>query len=599
MASMIILSMEKHHPTMSTSIEPGTPHDDGNQQYPQSNADCPNHVRTNLSNAPILQSFDVDAFRDGISGATLTFCAENLFTTTNVSTRAKCSRQRRECISVPVFVTVYPSNDYDCDNPFLLQQQQPYAEQVPITITNRYKCLSFYEDIRPPYYGTWSKKSPLITGRKPFGIDASQLDYDVDSEGEWEEEDGDIGEEIGDDGMEDEEEKEADEDDEDDEDDGWLAADDEVDDDDDAESESVELSKETKKRKIETSSKRDASSVCIISPYQGRPLAQYVIDAHTECDRIDGMRTSDALELLDRFVAVKISDTSFNIDAFPPPLIDEFDISNDPNAADKAQPMTEECMKTFAKFVHNCRYGSKDKVLDELLQTHPSLTNTRAQAYRVLETIAEKKKHPCDGSYFWEVKSEILDNLGLTGVVKHIEVDDVKQEAMKVIVRCVHNSTLASKEKIVDEIRSKYEHVTASRAEAMRIVQSIATKVKHPNGGSYWIVNEDIWKGLGMDSYPNKCPIAGITILDEEIKNGQNQKEVQIKRKNSTSTPPVSSQNSMVRAIFAPLSECVKAEGSSTTVNILPPRKKPKSGNKDHGSSKMLATFVKNFPHQI
>ena len=124
------------------------------------------------------------------------------------------------------------------------------------------------------------------------------------------------------------------------------------------------------------------------------------------------------------------------------------------------------------------------------------MTNTRAQAYRILDTIAEKKKHP-NGSYFWEVKSETLDVLGLTGIVNDIEVADAKQEAMKTIVRCVHNSTLPSKEKIVDEIRSSHENVTASRAEAMRIVQSIATKVKNPKGGFYWIVNDGIRQALG------------------------------------------------------------------------------------------------------
>ena len=141
-------------------------------------------------------------------------------------------------------------------------------------------------------------------------------------------------------------------------------------------------------------------------------------------------------------------------------------------------------MKIFATFVHNCTYGSKDKLIDELLHKFPSVTNTRAQAYRFLDTIAEKKKHP-NGSYFWEVQSETLDVLGLTGFVNDIEVADAKQEAMKTIVCCVHNSTLPSKEKIVDEIRSSHENVTASRAEAMRIVQSIATKVKNPKGGFY------------------------------------------------------------------------------------------------------------------
>ena len=415
------------------------------------------------------------------------------------------------------------------------------------------------------------------------------MDYDVDSEGEWEEEEDDIGEEIGDDAMEDDEEKELDEEDEDDEDDGWLAADDDIDDDDDEDEEdnngNVHKDATTNgKRKIESLSKRDAASVCIISPYQGRPLSKYPIDSRqTENYGIDGISPTDAADLLHSFVAVQICDQSFNVDAYPPPLVDESDTSTDPQTGDKAQPMSEESMKTFVTFVHNCTYGSKDKVLDELLQAHPSVTNTRAQAYRLLDTIAEKKKHPCDGSYFWEVKADLLDSLGLTGVVKGIAVEDVKQEAMKIIVRCVHNSTLASKEKMVDEIRTKYEHVTASRAEAMRIVQSIATKVKHPNGGCYWIVNEDIRKDLGLDSLPNTCPTP-VAKLDEETGIDGNTTEAPNKRNHSTLAPQIFPRSE---------GDVEIGVGTSVTVNILPPRKKPKSDNNEHGSSKILAAFVK------
>lgn len=50
--------------------------------------------------------------------------------------------------------------------------------------------LSFHENTRPAYYGTWSKKSSCITGRRPFNRDTNILNYEVDSDEEWEEEDG-------------------------------------------------------------------------------------------------------------------------------------------------------------------------------------------------------------------------------------------------------------------------------------------------------------------------------------------------------------------------------------------------------------------------
>ncbi|KAI8368204.1 chromatin assembly factor 1 subunit A-domain-containing protein [Radiomyces spectabilis] len=50
----------------------------------------------------------------------------------------------------------------------------------------RMKLLQFYEDVRPAYYGTWTKKSKVVTGRTPFARDEQSMDYEHDSEAEWE-----------------------------------------------------------------------------------------------------------------------------------------------------------------------------------------------------------------------------------------------------------------------------------------------------------------------------------------------------------------------------------------------------------------------------
>ena len=53
--------------------------------------------------------------------------------------------------------------------------------------------------------GTWSKISSVISGRKPFAQDADLLDYEYDSEAEWEEDE--PGEELkSDDDLDDDEE---------------------------------------------------------------------------------------------------------------------------------------------------------------------------------------------------------------------------------------------------------------------------------------------------------------------------------------------------------------------------------------------------------
>lgn len=48
------------------------------------------------------------------------------------------------------------------------------------------KLIQFYEDVRPAYYGTWSKPSTAVNGRRPFAKDTKVLNYDYDSEAEWE-----------------------------------------------------------------------------------------------------------------------------------------------------------------------------------------------------------------------------------------------------------------------------------------------------------------------------------------------------------------------------------------------------------------------------
>ena len=52
----------------------------------------------------------------------------------------------------------------------------------------RTKLLQFSENQRPPYWGTWRKRSSSINPRKPCAKDTKWFNYEVDSEEEWEEE---------------------------------------------------------------------------------------------------------------------------------------------------------------------------------------------------------------------------------------------------------------------------------------------------------------------------------------------------------------------------------------------------------------------------
>ncbi|XP_021488575.1 chromatin assembly factor 1 subunit A [Meriones unguiculatus] len=52
----------------------------------------------------------------------------------------------------------------------------------------RMKLLQFSENHRPAYWGTWNKKTAIIRPRDPWAQDKNLLDYEVDSDDEWEEE---------------------------------------------------------------------------------------------------------------------------------------------------------------------------------------------------------------------------------------------------------------------------------------------------------------------------------------------------------------------------------------------------------------------------
>ena len=47
----------------------------------------------------------------------------------------------------------------------------------PVTV--RFKLLQFVENQRPAYFGTFFKRSSLVTGRRPLGMDSTIMDYEV------------------------------------------------------------------------------------------------------------------------------------------------------------------------------------------------------------------------------------------------------------------------------------------------------------------------------------------------------------------------------------------------------------------------------------
>lgn len=334
-----------------------------------------------------------------------------------LSRDAMASRKRRtRRVPVSVYVTVVPDNDG--------WGAQPFAEQRVFHIPNKYQFLSFHEDCRPAYHGTWSKTSSIISGRNPFGKDPKDLDYEYDSEAEWEEGDDEVGEDVEDETKDKEEEEE-----EEanlkvyDYDDGFCVADDQYLDIDE------NVDEETKalyKKKLQTTGQNGdgqapivANKVSIIAPsFGGIPS-----DISNNTDLIEGFTKQEGIDLLSSHENVYLVEVDLRLDAFSPPLVNEGVViaKNESAAPSGGKSANDEYsieeMRFLARFAHHCTLNSKEKVVEELRNAHPSVFSSRAKATRKLDSIAVKKKRRNSTGVYWEVKKEILEELGLQDLV--------------------------------------------------------------------------------------------------------------------------------------------------------------------------------------
>ena len=347
-----------------------------------------------------------------------------------LSQQAKESRKRKtKEVAVTVFATVMPDNPFD---------QQPYDEERILKVPNKYKFLAFHEDYRPPYYGTWSKpRSSIVTGRNPLGRDTDFLDYDVDSEAEWEEGDDEEGEDCEIDGPDDDDDEEDKIDGEEGDtrmynyDDGWLAQDDEYDVEDNEEDNDEDTLAMRKRKAAEAADANKKQGltlarVCVVAPvFGGIPLVEAGSDV-LDCpelvaEHVDGTEVKIGKDLLSSHKAFDFMPSSENcLDLFPTPkskkskkATDKDGSSSSPAKAQASKEMSQDDLRAFAKFVHNSTLGSKDKVIEELQTALPDITSSRAQATRKLDSIAEKRRLKYGGGVVWEVKRAVLESLNL------------------------------------------------------------------------------------------------------------------------------------------------------------------------------------------
>ena len=417
--------------------------------------------RGGLRNLGSATSFDVEAFRSGIREQAAPVPP---FARPSLRSRRRRSRQ----VPLSVTVTVLPTEDEGPASAFT--GALPFAERRKVWINNRLRFFSFHEDVRPPYHGTWSKHSRAVSGRKPFGRDAC-LDYDNDSEAEWEEEE-ETGEDVDVDDADEEEEDPGEQD----ETDGWLDND------------------------VLRSDASNELVVCLVAPVKGIPLCETPLPVDP-ARFVEGYAFEEGLNLLVSHSAIVLNDSPVSLRVFPSDGRD-----GDGEGDRKKDELSDDDLKSVCSLVHHSRFGSRDKVVDELRSRHPSTTHSRSHALRVLESIAEKKKD-ANGVYYWEVKKDVLENLKMQDLLgmELACTDVIDKEKAKSVASFVHHSTLTSKDKLVEEVRAQC--AVSSKAEAQRLLDSVAQK-KKVNGSVYWSVKEDAQLDLGLDSLPSTPPPA-------------------------------------------------------------------------------------------
>ncbi len=370
---------------------------------------------SNITCADNASDFDAESFRSKINSS-----ANPLSYSPNENKRSKsavASRKRRtKMVPVRVYKTV-KADPSEWGAP-------DYLEQTTIKIPNRYRFLSFHEDCRPAYRGTWTKKSSIITARNPFGKDSIIFDYEYDSEIEWEEGDDEMGEDVEDDAGNQEEDMDGEgnakmydfED-------GFCVADDQLlDNEEDADEDTKALYKK-KMLSREEEEQMHTKRIRIIAPSFGGVPLHLTQDYTISTDHVEGFETDEVKDVLLAYEGIQLSDPIFCLDAFPqlPPVVDEKPEANSNTNANKDE-YTKEAMIELVRFSHHSTHNSKDKLIEELKTLHPTLFAIRAKATRKLDAIAIKKKHPKYAGVYWEVKKEILTELGLTDIMVCLQI---------------------------------------------------------------------------------------------------------------------------------------------------------------------------------
>ncbi|XP_075031325.1 chromatin assembly factor 1 subunit A isoform X2 [Calonectris borealis] len=138
---------------------------------------APFEIKENMVLAPLCR---IALDPDDLEQLDKLLCAQN--SEVSFLRDLKCRKPRK---TGPTFV----SNSADVVNSDVVVVDNCKTHAVPERGKfGRMKLLQFCENHRPAYWGTWNKKTTMIRPRNPWSKDSKLLDYEVDSDEEWEEE---------------------------------------------------------------------------------------------------------------------------------------------------------------------------------------------------------------------------------------------------------------------------------------------------------------------------------------------------------------------------------------------------------------------------
>jgi len=289
----------------------------------------------------------------------------------------------------------------------------------------RAKLLKFHENRRPAYWGTWTKQSKFISGRRPFGRDEDRFDYEYDSDDDWEEEE--EGESLSDDEKDKEDEEEDDY-----EHDEFFVPHGYLSDEEENKEEDEVMDPETAKQKQKLAAKEfEKEHKKKTQELKPRLWGTY----WTGDDSLDtGAAALQLAKILGGYTGIVCAfnnnpiDTSFSKEVSSPMIIQQDEVTDSAKVGAKSQKfknVPEEAVPDLIKLVHgNC--NNKIFLAREFIafwnrktgfepeseeNATPSAKNNSLSKKKVvdkIQEISEYKKKPDGVGRCWMVKEEIL-----------------------------------------------------------------------------------------------------------------------------------------------------------------------------------------------